>query len=104
GAGHRRARDIRSKCPWHAARTRRRWYPDVAAASGAGAARMSTPPILIATRNPGKLAEMRPLLAHAGMHIIDLGAAGLEERTEEADLECFETFEENARAKARYFH
>ena len=65
---------------------------------------MSTPPILIATRNPGKLAEMLPLLAHAGMHAIDLGTAGLEERTEEADLECFETFEENARAKARYFH
>jgi len=64
---------------------------------------MSMRTILIATRNPGKLTELRPLLAQGGVHAIDLVAAGLEERAEEADLECFETFEENALAKARYF-
>ncbi|HEX6965225.1 MAG TPA: RdgB/HAM1 family non-canonical purine NTP pyrophosphatase [Gemmatimonadaceae bacterium] len=59
--------------------------------------------ILVATRNPGKLAELRPMLARVGMEAIDLDEAGVAELPEEEDIERFETFEENALAKARYF-
>lgn len=59
--------------------------------------------VLIATRNPGKLVELRPMLMPLGLEAIDLGEAGLEERPEEEAIECFATFEENALAKARYF-
>lgn len=65
---------------------------------------MSARPLLIATRSAGKLRELRPLFAAAGLEITDLGAAGLPERPDEEDgLEAFPTFEENALAKARYF-
>jgi len=40
----------------------------------------------------------------AGWDVIDLAAAGVVERSEEDGLESAETFEENALAKARYFH
>ena len=36
--------------------------------------------------------------------MIDLRAAGVAESPVEADIESFDTFEENALAKARYFH
>lgn len=60
--------------------------------------------ILLATRSAGKLAELRPLFAAAGWTVRDLGGAGLAEGSEEDALEAYDTFEENARAKARYFH
>lgn len=61
--------------------------------------------IVIATRNAGKLVELRPLLRDAGFHAIDLVEAGHPlERPDEAGLESFATFHENALAKARYFH
>src|SRR3569833_1441886 len=60
--------------------------------------------ILVATRNPGKLRELRPLLAAHGYAAIDLVEAGVPESPEEDRLEEFDTFEENALAKARYFH
>jgi Xanthosine triphosphate pyrophosphatase len=59
--------------------------------------------ILLATRSAGKLRELRPLFAEAGIDISDLHSAGIDERPEEEGLERFETFEENALAKARYF-
>jgi XTP/dITP diphosphohydrolase len=65
---------------------------------------MSDPPLLLSTRSAGKLAELRPLLREAGWQVIDLGEAGIAESPEEDGLEVFETFEENALAKARYFH
>jgi len=60
-------------------------------------------PWVLATRNAGKLRELRPLFSNAGIAVIDLREAGLEESPEEDALECFETFEENALAKARWF-
>jgi XTP/dITP diphosphohydrolase len=59
---------------------------------------------VIATRSAGKLRELRPLLAAAGITAIDLTDAGLPERAEEAAIESFDTFEDNALAKARYFY
>jgi XTP/dITP diphosphohydrolase len=67
---------------------------------------VSVPPdtLLLATRSAGKLYELHPLFAAAGLHVIDLGQAGLDECPEEEDaLEHYETFKENALAKARYF-
>jgi XTP/dITP diphosphohydrolase len=59
--------------------------------------------ILLATRSAGKLRELKPLFASAGFEAIDLTAIGIPESVEEDDLEVFETFEENALAKARHF-
>ena len=47
---------------------------------------------------------MRPLFAAHGMAVIDLREAGIAESIEEDDLEAYATFEENALAKAKYFH
>ena len=64
-----------------------------------------TGPVVLATRNTGKLRELRPLFDAAGIDVVDLGAVGYAaERPEEAAVEAFATFEENALAKARYFH
>jgi XTP/dITP diphosphohydrolase len=60
-------------------------------------------PWVLATRNAGKLRELRPLFAEAGIAVIDLVEAGVEESPEEDTLECHTTFEENALAKARWF-
>jgi XTP/dITP diphosphohydrolase len=64
---------------------------------------MSGTPFLLATRSLGKLYELRPMFASAGVEVTDLDAVGIAESGEEEDLEHFETFEENALAKARYF-
>ena len=60
--------------------------------------------LLLATRSEGKLRELRPLFARHGFDVIDLRAAGLPETSAEDDLEQFESFEENALAKGRYFN
>ena len=65
---------------------------------------MSRTDILLATRSEGKLRELRPLFERAGFTVVDLEGWGLPEEPEEADLERFDTFEENALAKARYFY
>lgn len=65
---------------------------------------MSGPALLLATRSPGKLRELRPLFAEAGFEVVDLAEAGIPERADEDAVERFSTFEENALAKARYFH
>lgn len=60
--------------------------------------------ILLATRSTGKLRELHGILASAGLSGITLDDAGIRESPEEEHIEVFETFEENALAKARYFH
>lgn len=60
-------------------------------------------PIVLATRSLGKLHELRPIFAAAGAEVIDLDDAGIPERPDEEALERWETFEENALAKARHF-
>jgi len=60
-------------------------------------------PLLLATRSQGKLWELRPIFARAGVEVIDLADAGVAEAPDEDAVECFPTFEENALAKARYF-
>ena len=65
---------------------------------------MSGKRILLATRSRGKLAELHPMFEGAGFQVLDLIDVGLPETPEEDELEVFETFEENALAKARYFH
>jgi XTP/dITP diphosphohydrolase len=59
--------------------------------------------ILLATRSAGKLRELRPLFASAGLDTIDLTGLGIAESGDEEAIEAFESFEENALAKARYF-
>lgn len=60
--------------------------------------------VLLATRSLGKMAELRPLFGAAGIRILDLDEAGLpEDAAVEESLEEFDTFEENALAKARHF-
>src|SRR4051794_39334636 len=52
----------------------------------------------------GKLAELRPMFADAGVEVMDLSEVGIDETSDEDGLEAFQTFEKNALAKARYFH
>ncbi len=61
--------------------------------------------LVAATRNDGKLRELRPLFAAAGFTLEDLRAVGLSATIAgEADVERFESYAENALAKARFFH
>ena len=64
---------------------------------------MSSRQFLLATRSDGKLREMREIFSDFGLAVVDPGTLGIAESPEEDDLEKFETFEENALAKARYF-
>lgn len=60
--------------------------------------------LLVATRNPGKVREIREILSgHPRFSVVGLDDLGIDETPEEDALEVFETFEENALAKARYF-
>jgi XTP/dITP diphosphohydrolase len=58
---------------------------------------------VLATRNAGKLRELRPIFEQAGIPVIDLVTAGIAETAAEAVVESFDTFESNALAKARWF-
>jgi XTP/dITP diphosphohydrolase len=60
-------------------------------------------PWILATRNAGKVRELRALFADAHIDVIDLAEAGIEARAEEEGIEVYDTFEENALAKARYY-
>ena len=61
-------------------------------------------PWVLATRNAGKLRELRALFATHAIDVIDLREAGVvEDPVAEEAIEAYETFEENALAKARYF-
>ncbi|HEX2209218.1 MAG TPA: RdgB/HAM1 family non-canonical purine NTP pyrophosphatase [Longimicrobium sp.] len=60
--------------------------------------------VVVATRNAGKVREIRGILAaHPGWEVVGLDDLGIPESPEEDDIEGYETFEENALAKARYF-
>jgi len=59
--------------------------------------------LLVATRSLGKQAEFRSLLAQLSFEIAFPDDIGLTEAADEAGLEAFDTFEANARAKARWF-
>ena len=58
---------------------------------------------LLATRSEGKLRELREIFSEFGLEAVDLATLGIPETVREDNLEEFETFEENALAKARYF-
>jgi XTP/dITP diphosphohydrolase len=58
---------------------------------------------LLATRSAGKLAELREIFSRYQLDVVELSELGIVETAEEENLEQFETFEENALAKARYF-
>jgi non-canonical purine NTP pyrophosphatase, rdgB/HAM1 family len=60
-------------------------------------------PWILATRNAGKVRELRALFRDEHIDVIDLTEAGIDERAEEDTIEVYETFEENALAKARYY-
>lgn len=61
--------------------------------------------LLLATRSAGKLRELGPMLAHAGLVVATLDEIGVREDVQaEAGIEAFDTFEANALAKARHFH
>jgi XTP/dITP diphosphohydrolase len=58
---------------------------------------------LLATRSAGKLREFREIFRAHGLDVVDVGALGVPETEAEDQLEAFDTFEENALAKARHF-
>ena len=59
---------------------------------------------LLATRSAGKLKELREIFSDFGIQVVDLSTVGIPKSADEDNLESFETFEENALAKARYFY
>ena len=59
--------------------------------------------LLVATRNEGKVRELLPMLETTGLRGMTLTTAGIAYVPEEEGIECFDTFEENALAKARWF-
>jgi XTP/dITP diphosphohydrolase len=65
---------------------------------------MTVPLVVLATRSEGKLRELKPLFAAAGIPVEDLRQAGLAPAADEDAVESFDTFAANAVAKARYFH
>jgi XTP/dITP diphosphohydrolase len=58
---------------------------------------------LLATRSTGKLRELREIFSGFGLDVVDLSAVGIVETAAEDYLERYDTFEENALAKTRYF-
>ena len=64
---------------------------------------MSGRRFLLATRSAGKLRELREIFSSLGLEVVDLSGLGIPESPAEDDLERYDTFEENALAKTRYF-
>lgn len=67
-----------------------------------------TPPhdtrhIVLATRSAGKLRELAPMFEAHGWRALTLHDLDIAESPDEVALEAFDTFEENALAKARWF-
>lgn len=60
--------------------------------------------MLLATRSAGKLRELKGILDDAGVTGVSLEEAGIPESPDEDAIECHQTFEENALAKARHFN
>lgn len=59
--------------------------------------------LVLATRSAGKICELRALCAERGVVVETLDELGIAETAAEDALEVFDTFEDNARAKAEYF-
>ncbi|HMJ16856.1 MAG TPA: non-canonical purine NTP pyrophosphatase, partial [Gemmatimonadaceae bacterium] len=59
--------------------------------------------VLVATRSAGKLRELRAIFSAFNLEFVDPAGMGITETRAEDTLESFDTFEENALAKARYF-
>jgi XTP/dITP diphosphohydrolase len=60
--------------------------------------------VVLATRNAGKVREIREIAAaFPDVEIVGLEDVGIPESPDEDAIEAFETFEENALAKARHF-
>jgi XTP/dITP diphosphohydrolase len=60
--------------------------------------------LLVATRSADKLREIHGILRDVDdLRVLDLNDLGIEETPEEETIERYESFEENAVAKARYF-
>lgn len=59
--------------------------------------------VLLATRSAGKLRELHQIFLGQGLEIVDPATLGIPETEAEDQLEVFDTFEENALAKVRYF-
>ena len=59
--------------------------------------------LLVATRSEDKLREIVPLLSHLPVRIVGLSESGVPVTPAEETIERYDTFEENAAAKARYF-
>jgi XTP/dITP diphosphohydrolase len=65
---------------------------------------MNSPKILLATRSRDKVREVRQILrAGAGFELTTLDELGIEPVAAEDGLEIYDTFQENALAKAVYF-
>lgn len=64
---------------------------------------MSAVEIVLATRSAGKIRELIPMVESAGYAPRTLDALGIVETPEEEGVEAFDTFEENATAKSRWF-
>ncbi len=61
--------------------------------------------LVLATRSGHKLHELRAILRGVpDLQLVDLNDVGIPETPAEDEIEVYETFEENAVAKARYFH
>lgn len=75
------------------------------AAGGMGAPGPSVrlPEVVLATRSAGKIRELIPMVAAAGFVPVTLEALGMAEVAAEEAIEAYDTFEENAIAKARWF-
>ncbi|MDQ8165099.1 MAG: non-canonical purine NTP pyrophosphatase [Gemmatimonadota bacterium] len=59
--------------------------------------------VALATRSAGKIRELIPMLSAAHLSPVTLETLGVAESPAEGAVEAFETFEDNALAKARYF-
>lgn len=59
--------------------------------------------LLLGTRSEGKLRELGPMLREAGFEPRTLAELGIAPDPAEDAVEAYETFEENALAKARYY-
>jgi XTP/dITP diphosphohydrolase len=58
---------------------------------------------LLATRSADKAREIHRILEPVAVQIVTLDDAGIAPSTDEHEIEAFDTFVANARAKARYF-
>jgi XTP/dITP diphosphohydrolase len=65
--------------------------------------RVADAPIVLATRSAGKIRELTALLALEGFQSETLEQLGVREEPAEDGIEAFDTFTDNARAKAQWF-